>query len=94
MSKKPDSENPAETEIAEPSEYADSELVKKSLKGDLESFELLIERYQQAEPSYMEEVSKFSNSLKPTGACLNSISPARSGASSNSYYRTASGRMA
>jgi len=48
MSKKPDSENPAETEIAEPSEYADSELVKKSLKGDLESFELLIERYQQA----------------------------------------------
>ena len=48
MSKKPDSENPAATEIAEPSEYADSELVKKSLKGDLESFELLIERYQQA----------------------------------------------
>ncbi len=48
MSKKPDSGNPAATEIAEPSEYADSELVKKSLKGDLESFELLIERYQQA----------------------------------------------
>ena len=48
MSKKPDPENSAGTEIGDPNEYADSELVKKSLKGDLNSFELLIERYQQA----------------------------------------------
>ena len=48
MRKKPDPDNPAGSEIAEPSEYADSELVKKSLKGDLDSFEVLIERYQQA----------------------------------------------
>ena len=48
MRKKPDPDNPAGTETAEPSEYADSELVKKSLKGDLDSFEVLIERYQQA----------------------------------------------
>lgn len=32
----------------EPREYEDSELVEKSLEGDLESFELLIGRYQQA----------------------------------------------
>ena len=48
MRKKPDPDNPAGSEIADPSEYADSELVKKSLKGDLDSFEVLIERYQQA----------------------------------------------
>ena len=48
MRKKPDAEKPAGTEIAEPGEYADSDLVRKSLQGDLESFELLIERYQQA----------------------------------------------
>ena len=48
MRKKPDPDNPAGSEIADPSEYADSELVKKSLKGDLGSFEVLIERYQQA----------------------------------------------
>ena len=48
MRKKPDPDNPAGNEIADPSEYADSELVKKSLKGDLGSFEVLIERYQQA----------------------------------------------
>ena len=48
MRKKPDPDNPAGNEIADPSEYADSELVKKSLKGDLDSFEVLIERYQQA----------------------------------------------
>ena len=48
MRKKPDPDNPAGSEIVDPSEYADSELVKKSLKGDLGSFEVLIERYQQA----------------------------------------------
>ena len=48
MRNKPDPDNPAGTETAEPSEYADSELVKKSLQGDLDSFEVLIERYQQA----------------------------------------------
>ena len=48
MRNKPDPDNPTGTETAEPSEYADSELVKKSLQGDLDSFEVLIERYQQA----------------------------------------------
>ncbi|MEC9351879.1 MAG: sigma-70 family RNA polymerase sigma factor [Planctomycetota bacterium] len=48
MRNKPDPDNPAGTETTEPSEHADSELVKKSLQGDLDSFEVLIERYQQA----------------------------------------------
>ena len=48
MRKKSDAEKPAETGISEPGEYSDSDLVRKSLQGDLESFELLIERYQQA----------------------------------------------
>ena len=48
MRKKSDAEKPAGTEITDPGEHADSDLVRKSLQGDLESFELLIERYQQA----------------------------------------------
>ena len=48
MRKKSDEEKPAGTGIEEPGEYSDSDLVRKSLQGDLESFELLIDRYQQA----------------------------------------------
>lgn len=48
MSKMSDQKNPAGEKPAESSEYEDSDLVKKALKGDLDSFESLIGRYQQA----------------------------------------------
>ena len=48
MRNKSDAETPADPGNSEPAEYSDSDLVRKSLQGDLESFELLIERYQQA----------------------------------------------
>ena len=44
----PDGKSAAGTATSQDSGYDDSELVKKALQGDVDAFELLIERYQQA----------------------------------------------